>query len=322
MFGLNKNIGLHGRLSALRAAAVAGMMLAVLALETGCSVRHYAIKQLGNALAGSGTTFASDDDPDLVKDAAPFSLKLMESLLAETPRHEGLLLAAAGGFTQYAYAFIQEDADELEARDLDAANALRERARRMYLRARNYGLRGLEVRLPGFDQALRQDPKAAVRKAGKADVPFLYWTAAAWGSAISLSKDNPDLVAELPRMEALLDRAFALDPDYGEGSLHSFLVTYEMARSGVPGDPALRSRQHFERAMALSNGQQAAPLVAFAEAVCVQKQDLAQFESLLNRALAVDVAARPDSRLMNLVMQRRARWLLSRKDELFLVPEK
>src|ERR1041385_2937044 len=116
---------------------------------TGCSIRRFALNQAADALAGSGTAFASDDDPDLIRAAAPFSLKLMESLLAENPRHPGLLAAAASGFTQYAYAFVQQDEDEAEPRDLTAAEALRARANRLYLRAKGYGLRGLEVRHPG-----------------------------------------------------------------------------------------------------------------------------------------------------------------------------
>ena len=87
----------------------------------GCSFRRMAVNKLGDALASGGTTFASDDDPELVKAAVPFSLKLMESLLAESPRHEGLLFATASGFTEYGYAFVQEDADELEATDFSGA---------------------------------------------------------------------------------------------------------------------------------------------------------------------------------------------------------
>src|SRR5512138_82551 len=101
----------------------------------GCSIKKFAVNKVGDALAGGGATFASDDDPELVKAAVPFSLKLMESLLAESPRHEGLLLAAASGFTQYSYAFVQEDADELEDKDFTAAEEMHGRARRLYLRA-------------------------------------------------------------------------------------------------------------------------------------------------------------------------------------------
>src|SRR5881397_1580888 len=143
-------------------------------LGSGCSLRRYALNKAADALARSGAAFSSDDDPELVKAAAPFSLKLMESLLAGNPRHTGLLAAAASGFTEYAFAFVQEEADEVEPTNLAAAEALRARARRLYLRAQRYGLRGLEVKHPGFGQALLAHPKATARTATKADVPLLY----------------------------------------------------------------------------------------------------------------------------------------------------
>ena len=72
----------------------------------------------------------------------------------------------------------------------------------------------------------------------------------------------------------------------------------------------------------LAKGADASPLVSLAEAVTIQKQDVKEFESLLNRALAINPDADPDKRLVNAVMQRRARWLLSRKEELFLIESK
>ena len=68
------------------------------------------------------------------------------------------------GFTEFSYAFVQQDADETEDKDLAAAEEMRGRARRLYLRARNYGLRGLEVRHKGFEKALRANPKTAVSR--------------------------------------------------------------------------------------------------------------------------------------------------------------
>ena len=290
----------------------------VLVLASGCSIKRMAINRLGDALSGSGTSFASDDDPELVKAAVPFSLKLIESLLAESPRHQGLLLAACSGFTQYSFAFVNQDADEKEDSDLAAANALRARAKRLYLRARGYGLRGLEARHPNFEQALRKNPKAAVQSAKAGDVPLLYWTAAAWGSAISVSKDDPSLVSDQVIVEALIDRALELDEDFDRGAIHGFLIAYEMARQGVAGDAAARSKKHFDRAMELSHGELASPLVSLAEAVAVQNQNRTEFQSLLNRALAINHDAVPGLRLQNLIAQRRARWLLGRVDELFL----
>jgi predicted anti-sigma-YlaC factor YlaD len=300
---------------------------ALLWFSSGCSIRKTAVNKIGDALASSGTTFAADDDPQLVREAVPFSLKLIESLLAESPNHRGLLLAAASGFTQYAYAFVQEDADEIEDRDVMAATALGTRAKKLYLRARNYGLRGIEVKYPGFEKALRSDPrKAAATITKSSDVPFLYWTAAPWGAAISISKDDPDLIADQLVVEALIDRALELDEKFGEGAIHGFLISYEQARQGAPGDAADRSQKHFDRAVELSKGNLASPFVAFAESVSVGKENRKQFETMLKRALMVDPNARPEWKLENLVMQRRAQWLLDRADRLFLdepvTPEK
>ena len=285
----------------------------------GCStVNRVAVNKLGDALAAGGDVFASDSDPELIRDAAPFSLKMMESLLAENPRHAGLLAAAASGFTQYSYAFVQQQADQMEDKDVAAAAALRARARGLYLRGRDYALRGLEVAHPGITAALTQNPAAALRSCTPADVRLLYWTAASWAAAIVVSKDNPTLIADLPQVSALIDRALALDEGYDHGAIHSFLISYEMGRTDGAGDSAARAREHFERAVKLSESRQAAPFVAYAESVCVQKQDRAQFQSRLNEALAIDVNARPEWRLVNLVMQQRARWLLGRLNELFL----
>jgi predicted anti-sigma-YlaC factor YlaD len=301
-----------------RALAALASALVVVFTNTGCAVKRIAVNKLGNAIASGGTTYASDNDPELVKSAVPFSLKLMESLLDESPKHRGLLLAACKGFTEYSYAFVQEDADEIENTNLAEATRLRMRARRLDLRARDYGLRGLEVRHPGFGKGLRANPRAAVRRITSAkEVPFLYWTAASWGEAISLSKDNPDLIADQPIVEALIDRAYKLVPDFENGTIESFLITYEPSRQGAKGDPLVRSREHFTRAVALSHGQLAGPYVSLAETVSVQEQDRAEFQSLLKQALAVDPDARPEWRLENLIMQRRARWLLARVDELF-----
>lgn len=291
-------------------------------LGTGCSVKKMAVNKVGDALAGGGTTFTSDDDPELIKAALPFSLKLMESLLAESPKHEGLLLATANGFTSFSVAFVQQDADEAEKEDFARAEGMRKRAQRLFLRARNYGLRGLEVRHPGFTNGLRADPQSAVKVMKRKDVPLLYWTAAAWAKAISLSVDDPKLVGDLPMVEALIYRALELDESWNDGAIHGFLITYEMTRAVPEAEREANARKHFDRAMKLSRGEQAGPLVSYAEAVCIPKHDSKQFEALLAQALAIDPDVHTDSRLVNLVMQRRARWLLVQKDELFLTTEK
>lgn len=296
----------------------AGLALLTLLPFAGCSIRQLAINSLADALAAGGGVYASDDDPELIRGALPFSLKLIEGLIAESPRNDKLLLAACSGFTQYAYAFVQQDADEAEGRDVAASTALRIRACRLYRRARDYGLRGLDVRHAGFSATVRRDSKSAVERLRKPDVPLLYWTAAAWGAMIANSKDDPETIADQLVVEAMIDHALHLDPTFDSGAIHSFLISYESARQGASQPPPVRIRPHFVRAVELSDGLSASPFVAMAESVAVQQQDRAEFEQLLQRALQIDVNARPEWRLLNLVMQRRARWLLSRADDLFV----
>ena len=284
----------------------------------GCSIKMMAVNGLGDAMAAGGDTYSSDDDPELIKAATPFTLKLMESLLDQNPHHKGLLLATSSGFTQFSRAFVHLEGDELEDTNLDAAIARWDRAARLYLRARDYGLRGLELEHDGFGQMLRSDLEAAVAVTDSEDVPQLYWTAVSWIAAISLSADDTDLIGDLPVADALIDRALELDESFEDGAIHVFLITYEMSRQGGTGDPATRARRHFERAMELSDGQLAQPLVALAEAVAVPEQSRQEFESLLYRALAIDPDARPEWRMNNLIYQRRARWLLARTDRLIL----
>jgi predicted anti-sigma-YlaC factor YlaD len=294
-------------------------LLAALALGAaagGCSVRNYAASKAADTLAQSGGSFASDNDPELIRAAAPFGLKTMDSLLEEQPHHAALLTAASRGYTQFAYAYVQMDAEELEDQDIAQARAKFARARVLYVRARDYGLRSLEVAHPGVGDKLYKDAPAALAGTRREDVPALYWTAASWGALISVSKGDPKTIAEVPQMQALIDRALVLDEAFDAGAIHTFLISYEPLRQGIKGDGAARAQQHFQRAVELSGGTQAAPYVALAEAVALPRQDRAQFELLLEQALAVDVDARPQYRLANLIMQRRARWLLSRTDEL------
>jgi len=297
-------------------ARLAAAALALLALPA-CSVRRLAISALGDALAEGGSTYASDSDPELVWEAVPFGLKTIEGLLLESPKHKGLLLAAASGFTQYAYGHLQLEADYAEEGSLAQATHLRDRARALYLRARDYGLRGLEVEQPRFGERLRADSKGALSQVGKKQEALLYWTAAAWGAAISISKSDAELSADQHLVEELMRRALALDQRFEHGAIHDFFISYEGGRASVGGSYQ-RAREHLEQAVALSDGKRAWPYVTFAEVVSVATQNRQEFKELLEKALAIPVDQVPELRVANLLAQRRARWLLERQDDLFI----
>ena len=294
-----------------RSLARTALPVAILLLCNGCA--PILTRTLGRALEGQAELFSAEDDPELVRQALPFGLKALEGLLAKSPEDPQLLLAAASGFAQYAYAFVQQDAEFLAATDPAGSRQGLARARRLFLRARDYGLRGLEARHPGFGAALAADPVVAAATATRADVPLLYWTAAAWGAWVARSKDDMKAVGQLPKLEALAARALALDEAWSDGAIHEFFRAYAGARGAGP-----RAQQHLERALALSRGNKLGPLVAYAESVCVAGQDRRGFDRLLDRVLAFDCDRAPAYRLANLLAQSRARWLKGRAEDLFL----
>jgi len=226
------------------------------------------------------------------------------------------LMAACQGFTTYAYVYVQRDADKIADEDIQAANAIRARARRLYLRAHRYGMRGIEVGHRGISEQLRQNPSMAVASLAKKDVPLIYWTAAALGSAISVGRNDAELLVRLPEAAALLDRAVQLDESWQDGALHEFQVVFASARPGGADYNAIQ--KHFDRALELSKGKRAALFVAYAEAVSVPKQDAVQFREMLGKALAIDPNELERIRLVNLIAQERAAWLLKRTDDLIL----
>lgn len=292
------------------------LALSAAVLLSGCSVKRMGFERMAHAVSATATAYARDNDPEFVRAGAPATLKMVEMLLDQSPSHPGLLLTACSGFTQYTYAFIQVDSELLADPGAPEARHLRTRASRMYDRARGYCLRALDSAVPGARTALLAGKTDWLASADSADVPLLYWTAAAWGGALAVA-DTPLLrLGEVPRVRALLERAIALDPAWDSGALHELMIGFE----GLPeiaGGSAARARAHFDRAVKLSEGQSAFAYVTLATSVAQPAKDRDEFERLLKAALAVDVDKRPTIRLANLIAQKRARFLLSRVERLF-----
>ena len=291
----------------------------VLSILSGCSLKGMALNSVANSLSGAGSgVFLTDDDPVLVGEALPFSLKFMESVLQETPEHPGLLVATASGFVMYAHGWVLSPARRAEATNLAAARRERARAKSLFLRARGYAGRALELRHPGITDALTRDPDGAAGLLERDDLPAAYWYAAALGSALSADKNDMELLADLPVVTALLERGLMLDEGWNRGAIHELLMVVMASQPTGAGGGAEVAEHHFRSAQELSGGYSVGALVSFAETVCVQRQDREAFSDLLNRALALDPDTHPQTRLANVIAQEHAHWLLGRVDELFI----
>jgi hypothetical protein len=282
------------------------VVLGALILTAACSPRHMAINRMAAALASAGSVYENDNDPEFVRLAAPSTLKTVEMLLIDAPNQPQLLLTACSGFTQYSYAFLHVDG-ELKAADADVSKDLKARAGRMYQRARGYCLHGLEVRHRGLTaQALAADPVAALKITTAEDVPWLYWTAAAWGAELSLAPSQFARVAELATVRALLNRAKALNDTWEHGAIYEALIAFDGLPPLLGGSPGA-ARADFDKAMQLSDRKSVFAYVALAATIA----DPAQKRKLLEQALAIDVSTLASRRLTNLIAQRYARALLT-----------
>jgi hypothetical protein len=287
------------------------MLLVVL----GCSPKRIGINRMADALTSTASAFTRDNDPEFVRQAAPSTLKMIEMLLEESPSHAGLLMTACSGFTQYAYAFLQADADVAEPGSA-AAKELKARGAAMYDRARGYCVRALDLRHPGVGRGLQSNAREGLASMTREDVPALYWTAVAWGGALTLAENPLVRIGELATVRALFGRALQLDETWEAGAIHEAMIAVESLPMLLGGSP-VRAKEHFDRAVALSNGQSAFAYVTMATGVAQPARDRREFERLLRLAIAVDPAQRPSLRLANLIAQKRARHLLSQVDRLF-----
>ncbi|MEX8517349.1 MAG: TRAP transporter TatT component family protein [Leptothrix sp. (in: b-proteobacteria)] len=284
-------------------------LITVLGLLCACSPRMLIVQGMADELASQAQ--ASEDDLVLAREASAFYLKLSESVLRQSPEHLKLAEAVAGGFTQYSFAFIAFDAERIEAKDSKAAQLLRERAARLYQRAQRHAMAALERHTPGFTQALRSSNPANWPQLDKTQIGLAYWAAAAWGGQISLSKDDPDIVADLPLAIRLAKLAWEKMPDYGEGALASLMGSFEAAR---PGGSRAQALVYFDRAIILGAGKQAGALVGKAENIALPAGDRVAFDALLRQALAI---SQNQHNLQNEVMRARAQWLLDTADDIF-----
>lgn len=292
----------------------AGLALLVV-LGSGCSIKTLALKTVANTLAEPGDTFTGDDDPELIRGALPFALKLYDTLLTSLPKHGPLLLATCSGYTGYAYAFLETDADILGEEQHEKSKALREEALGNYVRARDLCLRAMDVRWKDISKQLYLKPEEALKKVQKKkeDVPLLYWTAASWGAAISLGLDKPELAADFPAVRALADAAMALDPDWNKGALYELMMSLDSLPAAMGGHPD-KVPEHFKKAVELQKGLSPGPYVSLAAHEAVDKQDREEYTKLLNEALAIDPKADKSNQLLTIITQRRAKAMLAQID--------
>lgn len=294
--------------------------LATLLLLAGCDVAQFTANSTAGLFERAAPAIQAHWDYELVGRSNPGNILQLEGLVAVSPDNETLLLLLAKAYVAHAYGWIE---DELEAAEragkYEVAEALRDRARRMYRRARDLAFRVLRHRAEGFDEARRSVDTLRPwldEAMDEDDAEVLFWAGNAWGSIIKVSIDDPNAVADLSLVKAVMGRAVALDETIENASGLVFLAAAACVSPAIGGDPEEGERL-FERAFELTDREVFLVHVNYAMSCAVLNQDRDRYVEVLREVLSAG-DPRPEARLVNRIAKRRARRYLAMTDELFL----
>lgn len=265
--------------------------------------------------------FEAHWDYELAGAAAPASIMQLEGVLRVVPDDERILVQLARAYASYAYGWIEDRMEQCPVDDQACQDHWATRARWMYLRARDLALEVLRQRDDGIDAARRAGLVAFERWLRDAydepeDAPALLWAGYAWGAAIAISLEDPELVADLGLARALVRRSVELDPTYANAAGLTFLGYAEAGLPEALGGNPQAGREHFERALQVTGRRALLVHVNYAKAYAVAVGDRALFEQLLREVL--DAGDHGDAvRLANKVARRRAARYLAAADQWF-----
>lgn len=285
-------------------------LFAVALFSMGCSMTTLTANTTAGVFEEAAPAFNSHWDYEFAGRAAPGNLMQLEGFLRIVPENETLLLELAKGYTGYTYGWVEDELEDVDPSDFERDEHLRHRARLFYLRARDLAFRWLEQQSEGVT-AVRRKPLPEFVKFLRehyddaSDAPGLFWAGYAWGSAINVSREDPDLIADLGYARALIEQSVALDPNYFHMSGKLFLA---VLKSDFPealgGDPE-GGRALFEELLKKSGRSMHLVQLNYARTYAVQRGDKQLFHSLLTEIVeAGDVSH--EGRLLNKIARRRA----------------
>ena len=290
-------------------------------LALGCNIEKLTADATSKSVLAGSIALDRESDTQFAREAFPASLKTLETFLVSSPENENLLLLLARGYNSYAFGFLEADIDraKITAKEADVA-AIERRAKIFYLRGSEYGFRLLGM------PALQKAAEAGDLKALEAELKNvtkkeqargLFWAAYGWGSAINLGKDDSDLLAGLPAVQAMMQHAYNLDRDYNDGSPILFFAVYNASLPKALGGKPDVAKQYFDEAMQRHGERNLLVPFLYARFYGWQVQDRKLFDAYIAKTLDVDVTAYPaDLRLTNEIARDRARFWRKHASEL------
>lgn len=268
------------------------------------------------------SAFMGETDIRIIQETLPIILKMYEILALENPYHQGTQIMAGQLNVMYGNLCVQTPAEKMPIDMLFEQVDEFNRAKYHYIKGRKYILDAFESRWPGFTEAfLSADPEKArpvAQKISKSDINAAYWAAGSSLIAWSLDPLDITMLTSIAGPVALLERAAELDPDYSNGAIWDALCQFYAAAPMEFGGDQERARYCYEQAMRVSGGKSPGIYVTYAQSFCKPSGDREGFVKALESALAIDVNEDESNRVMNVLGQQKARYLLDHVDDYFL----
>ncbi len=254
---------------------------------------------------GLGAIF-EESDLVLAEQSIPANLTLLEALYRSKDRdddHLALLLTQA--YSGYALGFV-EDKDP-------------ERAKALYIRARDYGLSVLKknTRFNAAFDGSAEEFASGVAALSKDDVPAVFWTANAWGNLVKLGLGDPSVIGDLHKVNSLMEFVLRSDENFYYGSAHLYFGTMLATVPKNLGGKPDSAKKHFDKCLEIGGGKFLLPYVFLAQSYAVQIQDKALFESSLKTVEDASIDVLPEQRLVNAIAKQKAKALLAKEGDLF-----
>jgi len=228
-----------------------------------------------------------------------------------------LLKEGVEQLTTYAFGFLIEESDRAILDNYSKAKELESQAHNYFSDAVAYGDTAISILYDDYIEWV-SDKNENIIEPNDEDLKLFYWTAAAYGGAISSSGGDPAWIIKLPRVGKLLNSIVAIDSSWNNGAALVALISFTMNNPLLKPDDADKiSKKLFEAAVNASNGLDMGPYLTYAESVSKVRQNKDEFIRLLNEALKIEISPTNNYQLTNTISKNRAEWLLDNIDEFF-----
>jgi len=265
-------------------------------LTTGCM--KLALNATSSLIPNLTRAFFEECDLKLAEQSLPAELKLMEGLLKNAPKNKQILTALCMGFTGYAMLFVEEEDPE--------------RASKLYLRARRYGLKAMGMENPNHQVIL-----ARLSAMDRDQIEPLFWVTMSWNGWINLNLDKPAALGDLSTAQECLKRVMEINPEYFYGSPYIINGSMLAAMPKILGGDAAKAKEFFTKALAASNGKFFLAQYYYAKYYAVRVQDKELFLNLIDEVEKAPADQLKEACLINSAIKEKMRSLKEMADELF-----